>query len=521
MSETKSGAKVNPLTWILIVDLGSQYTRLIARTLAELGMRSVILPPKEVKAWLENNTPKAIILSGGSAGVNDKDFVAPPAGVLDAGVPVLGICLGMQWLAKYFDGIVISETGNKEYGETRVVLDISNPFFSGMEKEQIVWASHGDSVRVIPRGFREIARSKDGETIEAIWNPDRNIFALQFHPEVVHTPNGKEILKRFLFDISGCEKDWQPRNVVLDIMSEIAGAIKTGEKAIIGFSGGVDSTTLSAIAAKVLGKDLLAVSIDTGALREDELEEIKFNAKAAGVRLKIVKAARIFQKYLGNTADAETKRKRFKKAYAKVLGREAKLFGAKYLLQGTLNTDIIESGKDGEASGIKSHHNVDILIPGVEQLHPLRNLFKYEVRLLTKELGLPDSIVERKPFPGPGLFIRVIGEPAKPDKLAIVKWADGEVTHIVRKNAEVYGEISQLIVVLICVKTVGIKGDRRSYADAIAVRGLVTTDFMTGKGYQFPPEMRSEITTALTKHPKIVRVFFDETNKPPATTEME
>ncbi len=521
MSETKSEARANLLIWILIVDLGSQYTKVIARTLAELGFRSVILPPKEASDWLKNNTPKAIILSGGSAGVNDKDFVAPPAGVLDANVPVLGICLGMQWLAKYFDGVIISMMGNKEYGETRIILDTANPLFAGMEKEQIVWASHGDSVQVIPRGFREIARSKDGETIEAIWNPARNIFALQFHPEVVHTPHGKEILKKFLADISGCEKDWQPRNIIEEIRAEICGAIKSGERAIIGFSGGVDSTTLSAIAAKVLKEDLLAVCIDTGALREDELEEIKFNAQAAGVRLKIVKAARIFQKYLGNTTDAEKKRKRFKKAYAKILGREAKSFGAKYLLQGTLNTDIIESGKDGEAAGIKGHHNVDNLIPGVEQLHPLRNLFKYEVRLLTKELGLPDSIVERKPFPGPGLFIRVSGEPAKPDKLAIVRWADGEVDYIVRKNAGVYNEISQLIVALNCVKTVGIKGDSRSYAYAIAVRALVTTDFMTGKGYQFPPEMRREITTALTRHPKIVRVFFDETNKPPATTEME
>jgi len=227
--------------------------------------------------------------------------------------------------------------------------------------------------KLFPPGFREIARSKDGETIEAMWNPDRNIFALQFHPEVVHTPHGKEILKRFLADISGCEKDWRPRNIIEEIRKEICGAIKSGERVIIAFSGGVDSTTLSAIAAKVLQKDLLAVCIDTGALREDELEEIKFNAKAAGVRLKIVKSGKDIPKISGQYYGCREEKEAVKKAYVKVLGREAKRFGAKYLLQGTLITDIIESGKDGEHQD-QGHHNVDNLIPGVEQLHPFRNL---------------------------------------------------------------------------------------------------------------------------------------------------
>ena len=349
-------------------------------------------------------------------------------------------------------------------------------------------------------------------------NPEKRIWGVQFHPEVTHSEEGKEILLNFLGKISGCQKDWKPADIINEIRNKTAGAAK-GKKAIIGFSGGVDSTTLSAVLSAVFQKNLLAVSIDTGALRRNELEEIAGNAKSAGVNLKIVKAAGRFQKVIGKNTHSELKRKRFKKLYGRILEEEAKRFKADFIIQGSLATDLIESGSAGKADLIKSHHNVGLNLK-IKELHPFRNLFKYEVRELARQLRLPDSISGRQPFPGPGLFIRVIGEPPKKEKLEIVRWADGEVTDILKKY-KLYDDISQLIVALDCHRTVGIKGDGRVYAYSVIVRAVKTMDFMTAHGVQFPAHIRKEISSVVTRHPRIVRVFFDETDKPPATTEME
>jgi GMP synthase (glutamine-hydrolysing) len=498
---------------ILIIDLSSQYTTVIGRTLQELGYRSVIFSPKGAEKWLKNNKPKTVILSGGSASVYDENAPSPPENILKLNVPILGICYGMQWLAKKLGGKVTKCRENKEYGETHVKFS-SDLLFEKLEKDSVVWASHGDSVNVIPLGFRVIAHSKKTGTIAAMSDPKRKIWGVQFHPEVTHTEHGKRILKRFISQIAECREDWQPGNEIEKIRQEVWEATQ-GKKCIIGFSGGVDSTTLSAILAPTLGKNLLAVCIDTGALRKDEIEEIKINAKKAGVDLKIIKAAGRFQKAIGNTTHSESKRKRFKKIYGKIFDEEA----AKFVLQGSLRTDMIESGKVGDSALIKSHHNVGLNMKKTE-LHPLRRFFKHEVRELAREIGLPKSISERQPFPGPGLFIRVIGLAPKPKKIAIVRWADATVREILEEH-EIYDDISQLVVALDCQRTVGIKGDGRSYGYSIIVRAVKTVDFMTTDGYQIPKEVRKEITNAVTKHEKIVRVFFDETNKPPATTEME
>jgi GMP synthase (glutamine-hydrolysing) len=503
---------------ILVVDMGSQYTLVIGRTLRELGYRAAVLSPGKAEGWLKINKPQAVILSGGSAGVYEKNSPQPPKNILKLGVPILGVCYGMQWISHNTGGLVVLHNERREYGEAVVKFDTSDLLFRGIKRKNIVWASHGDSVEKVPSGFKVIARSFDGKVIEAIGNPTKKIWGIQFHPEVTHTKEGKKILLNFLESIAKLEKDWQPEDIVNDIRNEAA-RVAGQKKAIIGFSGGVDSTALSAVLAPVFGKNLLAVCIDTGGLRRNEMEEIRFNAEAAGVKMKIVKAAARFQKSIGYQTHSELKRKRFKKIYGRILEEEAKRFKADFIVQGSLATDLIESGSAGKADLIKSHHNVGLNLK-VKELHPFRNLFKYEVRELSRSLKLPSSISERQPFPGPGLFIRIIGEPPRKDKLDIVRWADGEVSDILKKH-KVYSDVSQLIVALDCQRTVGIKGDGRVYAYSIIVRGVKTLDFMTAEGVQFPAKVRREISTVVTRHPKIVRVFFDETNKPPATTEME
>jgi GMP synthase (glutamine-hydrolysing) len=503
---------------ILVVDLGSQYTLVIGRTLRELGFRPATLSPSRASEWLKFNRPKAIILSGGSASVYQPDAPKPPKVILYLGIPILGICYGMQWMAQELGGKLSASVGMKEYGKTLIHADVNSILFHRTDRESIVWASHGDSVEYVPPGFKIIARSNRGKTIAAMECEAQNMWGLQFHPEVTQTKFGVRILENFLVHLGKCEKDWIPGLMIENIRTEAHEAVAS-EKAIIGFSGGVDSTALSAILSPVMGNNLLAVCIDTGALRKDELAEIKAHAAAADARLKIISAARRFQGALKGVVDAEAKRKVFKKLYVSILEEAAEKFGAQFTIQGSLATDFIESGGAGGSALIKSHHNIGNRWK-LTDIHPLRNLFKYEVRELARELGLPSSVSERQPFPGPGLFIRIIGMPSTLDKLAILKEADRIVADILKKH-KLYDEISQLIVALIGIKTVGVKGDGRSYHYPIVVRGVVTKDFMTVSGFHFPPEVEKEIEKALTAHPMINRVWFDSTDKPPATTELE
>lgn len=505
---------------ILIIDLGSQYTLVIGRSLRELGYRSVILSPKKADTWLKKNLPKGIILSGGSASVYEENAPSPPHEILESGVPILGICYGMQWLAQNLGGKIIASRDNKEYGEIRVKVIAEDPLFSEMYGVRAAWASHGDSVKTLPNGFNILALSKgvnEKITYAAMSDKRLKIWGIQFHPEVNETEDGKIILNNFAEKICRAEKDWKPQDIISDIRKEIS--IRCQRKAIIGFSGGVDSTTLSAVIAPALGNNLTSICIDTGALRQDEIWEIQKNAHAAGVTLKIIEAQDRFQKALREAIDAEVKRKIFKQVYKKIFEEAAKEAEAEYIVQGSLATDFIESGSAGKADLIKSHHNIG-LDSSLNELHPFHELFKYEIRELARALGLPSSISERQPFPGPGLFIRVIGAPPTVERLNIVRWADTEVTGILKKN-KVYDDISQLVVALNCCPSVGVKGDGRVYAPSVIVRAVSTSDFMTAKGYQFPADIRREITQTVTKHPEIVRCWFDETDKPPATTEFE
>ncbi len=520
---------------ILIVDYGSQYTLVIGRTLRELGVRSAILPPKKVDAWLKNNNPKAVILSGSNWSVHNEDAPDFPKSLDITGKKyfVLGVCYGMQLLAHKLGGKVSKPHDHREYGPAEVTLDNSHVLFNGVSKKTKVWASHGDTVGKLPKGFSEIATSGG---IAAMTDKGNRVMGIQFHPEVTDTKEGKKILQNFL-NISACKKDWDPINLIHEIQKEVLDIVNVaknparnashndagGQNIILGVSGGVDSTTLAAILAPVLKERLIAVAIDTGGLREGELAELKANTESAlknkVKNFVVIPAGEEFIKNIGTTIDGEGKRAKFREVYKRIFEEQIAKYDAGFIVQGTLATDIIESGKAGESVMIKTHHNVG-LDWKVEDLHPFRNLFKYEVRELARVMELPPAVYERNPFPGPGLYLRIVGTPVSKENMALVREADKTVTDILKKH-NISKDISQLIVALLGINSVGVKGDERVYGHSLAVRAVQTVDFMTANGYYFSEDRINEITSALTKHKDIVRVFFDMTPKPPATTEFE
>ena len=501
---------------ILILDLGSQYTQIIARELLVMGIKSLIVKPSNIVEILKEIKPKGIILSGGSASVYDIDAPQIPDQIFALGVPVLGICFGMQYIAYRNNKSLVSGTTNqsKEYGPTTISIDESR-LFEGLGDKLKVWASHGDQVNEVPTGYKIIAKSDNA--IQAIENTEDKIYAVQFHPEVIETEDNNLILKNFVLDICGSEKDWESQDIVKEIGDSVLKLVGNG-KAAIGVSGGVDSTTLAGLLSPLFGENLYAFLIDTGGMRLNEVEEVALTCKRANINLHIIDAKDKFFKNLENEIDAEEKRRLFKETYQQIFKDIIEENKISHIIQGTLATDLIESGHLGGAMKIKSHHNVGLDF-GVVEVTPFANLFKHEVREIARNIGLEDSISERKPFPGPGLFIRVVGTPVTTELVEKVRQADHIVTEII-KNEPFYKEVAQVVVALLGAKTVGVQGDSRSYNYPIVVRTISSTDFMTVKGLEIPSDIRKKIISEITKH-GLNRVFFDETPKPPATTELE
>lgn len=501
---------------IIILDLGSQYTQIIARELLRVGIKSKILKSDDVEEYLKENSPKGIILSGGASSVYDTDAPRISEEIFKLHIPVLGICFGMQYVAYRSDKNLVTGVSNskKEYGPIEVKVDESK-LFEGLSGKLKVWASHGDIVNNAPEGFKITATSNN--VIEAIENEKENIYAVQFHPEVIETEDDNKILKNFAFNICKCEKDWETTDTIEQIRKDTLDKVGDGMVAI-GVSGGVDSTTLAGLLAPVLKNKLFPFFIDTGAMRLREKDEVKDMCERSGIKLHIIDAHKEFFANLKDEIDAEEKRRLFKETYQSIYKKIIKENNIKYILQGTLATDLIESGHLGKASKIKSHHNVGLNF-GVEEIAPFSKLFKHEVREIARNIGLLESISERKPFPGPGLFVRVVGVPVTEELVEKVRIADDIVNNILKKE-NFYKDISQVVVALLGTKTVGVQGDSRSYNYPIVVRAISTTDFMTVRGFEIPTDVRKKIIGEVTKH-GFNRVFFDETPKPPATTELE
>ena len=504
---------------IAIIELGSQYTLLIERSLRDLGHRSIIMEPKRALKWLQANPVNLIILSGGYRSVYDSDALFPPDQILSMRRPdgkpvaIFGICYGMQWLAQMLGGTVEPAPGHREYGPAKVFGDWW--LFKGIPFSQDVWASHGDTVTSTGR-FVSTADSKDGG-MAGLESHDGRKLGVQFHPEVNDTVHGKAILKNLL-EHAECVPDWQPSSMISTIRENILRKAH-GWRSIMLYSGGVDSTVLAALAAPILKDSLLAVTVDGGQLRENELAEIESNAGHAGVRLRVIDAKARFNELMMDIVDAEEKRREFKKGYVEIPIAVAKEIQAPLIWQGTLAPDRIESGATG-GDVIKSHHNVGLDMGILMQAHPVDHLFKYEIRALARELKLPESICNRQPFPGPGLFIRTLHIPAIQENVEVTRWADARVTEVMKEHG-VYDELSQLVVAYFGNPVTGVKGDKRVYEGYVVVRAVQTTDFMTAKGVHFSEQVQDDVQKAVAAHSRIVCAMFDSSDKPPRTTEFE
>jgi GMP synthase (glutamine-hydrolysing) len=508
---------------IIILDFGGQYAHLIARRVRELNVYSEIVysdsSPKEIQDKGEEIKIKGIILSGSPASVATQEVPFNPD-VLDMGIPVLGLCYGHQLLAKLLGGTVISREA-KEYGATEAVIDRPIDILKGMDTIEKVWMSHGDTVTSVPPDF-EILAHTGNSPVAAFKHGERPLWGLQWHPEVVHTEKGMLTFRNFVFDICGCEANWYSTDLIEIARQEIEETIGDG-RAIIALSGGVDSSVAAALVGSILGEGLIAVHVDHGFMRLNESEEVVKTFTEMGVDVQLVLAQDRFMERLDGVEDPEEKRKIIGEEFIRVFEEKAREAKADYLIQGTIYPDRIESGISRHADRIKTHHNVGGLPLELEFkaiIEPLRNLYKDEVRELGEKLGLPESIVKRQPFPGPGLAVRIMGEVTSA-KLALLKQADAIVVEEVQA-AKMEKYVWQYFAVLTDTKSTGVKGDERSYGHTIAIRIVESIDGMTANFSKPSWAVLENISNRIGNEILgVTRVVYDITNKPPATIEWE
>ncbi len=524
---------------ILILDFGSQYTQLIARRVREAKVYCEIFPFNAGLEKIRVFRPKGLILSGGPSSVYDPGAPLVGKEVIGLGVPVIGICYGMQLITHVLGGVV-AKSQKREYGRADLIVDNAAGLFKGIgtepgtpnkarprtsqsgELRTVVWMSHGDRIEKMPAGFTAIAHTDNSPTA-AMMDAKGRFFGVQFHPEVAHTPQGTQILRNFVYEICGCRPSWTMASFVDYAVGEIRRAV--GDKKVIcALSGGVDSSVAAVLVNKAVGRQLTSIFVNNGVLRKDEAEKVQHTFKDMGLNLKYVDASSQFQGKLKGVEDPEKKRKTIGNTFIEVFEKAAHdAGGAEFLVQGTLYPDVIESVSfKGPSAVIKSHHNVGGLPEKMKLrlVEPLRELFKDEVRAIGRELNMPDDIIERQPFPGPGLAIRILGEVTEA-RLGILREADAIVIEEI-KRAGLYRDIWQSFAVLLPVKTVGVMGDERTYENVIAIRAVTSQDGMTADWAKLPYDLMGTLSSRIINEVKGVnRVVFDISSKPPSTIEWE
>jgi GMP synthase (glutamine-hydrolysing) len=510
---------------IVIVDYGSQYNQLIARRVRELNVFARIVTPSVTASELQAMSPTGLILSGGPRSVYEEGAPSLDPQILALGIPVLGICYGMQVMAR-LNGIAVHPAEDREYGHRELHVTAESPLFAGTSRTQVVWMSHGDQIESMDGTFEILAKTTSCPAA-AVKHRTSKQYGIQFHPEVMHTREGTRILRNFLFDICGCTGDWKMGSLVDELVSKIRARV--GDRRVLcGVSGGVDSTVAATLVHRAVGSNLTCVFVDNGLLREDESAEVAgLFRDHLRVDFRAVDAGPAFRKALAGVVDPETKRKRIGHTFIDVFRAEAlraHQAGYHYLVQGTLYPDVIESvsAHGGPSATIKTHHNVGGLPKdlGFELLEPLRDLFKDEVRRLGAELGLDDALVWRQPFPGPGLAVRVLGEVTE-ERLRVLRAADAVVREEIRADG-LERELWQWFAVLLPVNSVGVMGDGRTYENVCAIRAVTSTDAMTAEWAHLPYEVLSRMSRRIVNEVRgINRVVYDISSKPPATIEWE
>ena len=512
---------------VLVLDFGSQVTQLIARRVREAGVFCEILPYTAAAEAIKRQ-PRGIVLSGGPASVYADGAPQIDPSIYQAGIPILGICYGMQ-ITAHVNGGTVASAGEREFGRTEMTITQDDPLFADLPQQQTVWMSHGDRIEAIPGA--EIIAESENCPLAAVRAPELNFHGVQFHPEVVHTEHGAAVIRNWLHKVCGCSGDWEMGSFIAEEVQRIQQQVGETDHVLLGLSGGVDSMVAAVLIHKAIGERLHCVFVDNGLLRKDEAREVEQAfADHIGPGLISVDAGALFMEHLAGVSDPEQKRKIIGREFITVFKDEAKkIQGAcggaiRFLAQGTLYPDVIESISvhGGPASVIKSHHNVGGLPKdlGLDLVEPFKFLFKDEVRAVGKELGLPDHLIWRHPFPGPGLAVRILGDITE-EKVRVLQEADA----IMRQelwNADIYNEIWQALVVLTPIKTVGVMGDERTYENVAAVRCITSTDGMTADWYRMDHDVMDKIANRIINEVRgINRIVYDISSKPPATIEWE